>query len=62
MYLRASARQKAGIRLDIAHKLIGVEWAEMFEHAHLLAYINRGIQNADATNDFSWSAALLVTL
>jgi hypothetical protein len=31
------------------------------EHAHLLAYVNRGVQNADATNDFSWYVAMLFT-
>jgi Putative MetA-pathway of phenol degradation len=34
---------------------------DLSEHAHLLAYINRGVQNADATNDFSWYTAMLVT-
>jgi hypothetical protein len=28
---------------------------------HLLAYVNRGVQNADATNDFTWYASMLVT-
>jgi hypothetical protein len=34
---------------------------DLAEHAHLLAYINRGVQDADAVNDFSWYAAMLFT-
>jgi len=29
--------------------------------SHLLAYVNRGIQNADATNQFFWYASVLFT-
>jgi hypothetical protein len=34
---------------------------DLGEHAHLLAYVNRGVQNADATNRFSWYASMLFT-
>jgi len=34
---------------------------DLTDHAHLLAYVNRGVQNADAVNDFSWYAAMLFT-
>jgi hypothetical protein len=34
---------------------------DLSKHAHLLAYVNRGVQNADATNDFTWYASMLVT-
>lgn len=39
---------------------IGVRY-DLTDHAHLLAYFNRGVQNADAVNDFSWYAAMLFT-
>lgn len=34
---------------------------DLSEHLHLLAYVNRGVQNADATNQFSWYASVLFT-
>ncbi|HZP98289.1 MAG TPA: hypothetical protein VFB13_02045 [Reyranella sp.] len=34
---------------------------DLGEHAHLLAYINRGIQNVEQTDEFSWYAAMLFT-
>ncbi len=34
---------------------------DLDKHAHLLAYVNRGVQNADEMNDFSWYAAMLFT-
>ena len=34
---------------------------DLNDNAHLLAYVNRGVQNADATDQYSWYAALLFT-
>jgi hypothetical protein len=48
-----SAPSSAGIGLGARY--------DFSEHMHLLAYVNRGVQNADATNDFSWYAAILCT-
>jgi hypothetical protein len=34
---------------------------DISENLHLLGYVNRGIQNADQTNQLSWYASMLVT-
>jgi hypothetical protein len=34
---------------------------DLSDNYHLLAYVNRGVQNADATDQLSWYTALLFT-
>jgi hypothetical protein len=34
---------------------------DLSDHYHLLGYVNRGVQNANETNQVSWYAALLFT-
>ena len=34
---------------------------DLADNYHLLAYFNRGVQNANETNQYSWYAALLFT-
>jgi hypothetical protein len=34
---------------------------DLSDNYHLMAYVNRGVQNADETDQYSWYAAVLFT-